>query len=304
MKVEKITYYKKFIRDSWIALRPLSLTLAAGSTTLGIVAAYRNGLLFKYDPVLDILKMVLITVAGLFAQAGANLINDYFEGSFRYYRPSGRKVRFLGAQRTYFDVYVFLWGMACFGAASLIGLYLIYVTNIQMLFIGLIGVIGSYAYTGEPFVYKRRGLGVPLSFILMGPLMVYGAYFPFAMSFSWYPVILALPASLLIPALMISNEMRDFSRDTNLSLGTLSVRIGSTASRLIYEALVFGAFALVLIYVFTGIYPLASLLLFLTLPAALKAHRCVSRREGLGIPYTNKLHWKFTLLTIIVLIFG
>jgi 1,4-dihydroxy-2-naphthoate octaprenyltransferase len=194
--------------------------------------------------------------------------------------------------------------MACFGAASLIGLYLICITNIQMLIIGLIGVIGSYAYTGEPFVYKRHGLGVPLSFILMGPLMVYGAYFPFALHFSWYPVILALPASFLIPALMISNEMRDYSRDTNLSLGTLSVRIGSKTSKLIYEFLVFGAFALVLLYVITGIYPLSALLLFITFPAALKAHRCVSQRKGLGIPYTNNLHWKFTLLTILVLILG
>lgn len=304
MKPDKIAYYKKFLKDSWIALRPLSLTLAVGSTTLGIVGAYKGGLLFKDDTTLDIIKIVLITLAGIFAQSGANLINDYFEGSFRYYRPSGRKIYFLGAERTYFDVYVFLWGMACFGAASLIGLYLIYITNIQMLIIGLIGVIGSYAYTGEPFVYKRHGLGVPLSFMLMGPLMVYGAYFPFALHFSWYPVVLALPASFLIPALMISNEMRDFSRDTNLSLGTLSVRIGSKTSKLIYELLVFGAFALVLVYVITGIYPLAALLLFITFPSALKAHRCVSQLKGLGIPYTNNLHWKFTLLTILVLILG
>lgn len=304
MKAEKLAYYKKFIMDSWIALRPLSLTLALGSTTLGIVSAYRGGLLFKTDPGMDILKIILITLAGVFAQSGANLINDYFEGSFRYYRLAGRKICFLGAERTYFDVYVFLWGMACFGAASLIGLYLVYITNLQMLVIGVIGVIGSYAYTGEPFVYKRHGLGVPLSFILMGPLMVYGAYFPFSLRFSWYPIILALPASFLIPALMISNEMRDFTRDTNLSLGTLSVRMGSGASRRLYEFLVFGAFALVLLYVITGIYPIAALILFITLPAAIKAYRCVSRLKGLGIPYTNSLHWKFTLLAILVLILG
>lgn len=304
MKPEKAEYIRKFMKDSWIALRPLSLTLAVGSTTLGIVGAYKDGLLFKDNPILDIVKIILITLAGIFAQAGANLVNDYFEGSFRYYRPSGRKVRFLGVERTYFDIYVFLWALACLGAACLIGLYLIYITNIQMLIIGLIGVIGSYAYTGEPFVYKRHGLGVPLSFILMGPLMVYGSYFPFALHFSWYPIILALPASFLIPAMMISNEMRDFSRDTKLSLGTLSVRIGAKASRFMYRFLVFGAYILVLLYVITGIYPLASLLLFLTFPTALKAHHCVSEFKSLGIPYTNTLHWQFTLLTILVLIFG
>ena len=194
--------------------------------------------------------------------------------------------------------------MACLGAACLFGLVLIYLTNLQMLVIGLIGIIGSYAYTGEPFVYKRKGLGVPLSFILMGPLMVYGAYFPFSLKFSWYPIILALPATLLIPAMMISNEMRDFSRDTRLSLGTLSVRIGAGPSRLIYEILVFGAFALVLLFVAIGLYPPYSLLVLLALPQALKAHRSVSRFERLGIPQTNHLQWQFTLILALTLIFG
>ncbi|MTI46946.1 prenyltransferase [Sporosalibacterium faouarense] len=296
-------YFKKLVKDLWIAFRPLSLTLAVGSTTLGIMAAYRKGLMSNDTLPHVIIKIVLITVAGILAQGGANLINDYFEGSFRYYRPSGRKIVFLGAERTYFDVLVFLWGMTCFGGAALIGLYLIYITNINMLFIGLIGVVGAYAYTGEPFVYKRHGLGVPLSFILMGPLMIFGAYFPFSLEFSWYPILIGLPPAFFIPALMISNEMRDFTRDTRLSLGTLSVRIGSKLSKYLYRFLVFGAFTLTILYIIVGLYPLASSLVFLTFPLALKAHKCVSSFEGLGIPYTNNLHWTFHLIIIISLFF-
>ncbi|WP_069999304.1 prenyltransferase [Cellulosilyticum sp. I15G10I2] len=292
-------YYQKLIKDLWIAFRPRSLTLAIGSTTLGMIAAYREGMVLNTE---NLIKIILITIAGIFAQGGANLINDYFEGSFRYYRPSGRKVTFLGAERTYFDVFVFLWGMACFGGAALIGLYLIYVTNIQMLYIGLIGVVGAYAYTGEPFVYKRHGLGVPISFLLMGPLMLYGAYFPFTLTFSWYPILLGLPPTLFIPALMISNEMRDFTRDKRLSLGTLSVRMGSQWSKIVYRILVFGAFGLTALYILTGIYPWLSALVFMTLPIALKAHKCVTHFEGLGIPYTNNLHWTFNLIIILTLL--
>ena len=113
-------YMLTFIKDSWIALRPLSLTLAIGSTTLGILAAYKMGAIDYHNP-FDLFLIFLITVAGLLAQSGANLVNDYFEGSFRYYRPSGRKMMFLGVLRTYFDVYVFLWAMACFAIAGLIG---------------------------------------------------------------------------------------------------------------------------------------------------------------------------------------
>lgn len=297
-----VEYYKKFIRDTWIAFRPFSLTLAVGSTGLGIVAAYRLNLLFKSNPIFDFINIVLIIIAGILAQSGANLINDYFEGSFRYYRTSSTSIKFLGVERAYFDVYVFLLGMACFGGAALIGIYLILITNYQMFIIGLTGIIFSYAYTGEPFVYKRHGLGAIFSFIIMGPLMVYGAFFPFGLEFSWYPILLALPASFLIPALMLSNEMRDFMRDTRLSVGTLSVRIGKKPSIIIYSILVFGAFALTAIYVAIGFYPPASLLVFATLPTAIKAFKNVSTLKAVGIPYTNSLHWKFTLILILALI--
>lgn len=300
MKKDK-NYFKILIKDLWIASRPLSLTLAIASTTLGILVAYNEGILFQNNSKLDWFKIILITIAGIGAQLGANFINDYFEGSFRYHRPAGRKVKFLGVDRTYFDILVFMCGMISFAVAAVIGLILIYLTNIQMFWIGIIGIIGSYAYTGEPFVYKRRGLGVPLSFILMGPLMVYGAYFPFGMSFSWAPILVALPPSFFIPALMISNEMRDFTRDRGLSLGTLSVRIGSEKSRRLYATLVFGAYILTGFYILLGIYPIYTIAVFLTLPLAFKAYRCVASFKGLGIPYTNNLHWLFNLIIILSL---
>lgn len=294
-------YLKKFTKDSWIAFRPLSLTLAVGSTTLGIIAAYLDGSMKNYSLGYNIF---LITIAGILAQGGANLVNDYFEGDFRYYRPSGRKRNFLGVERTYFDIYVFLLAMACFAGAALIGLVLIYLTDIRMLWIGLVGIIGAYAYTGEPFVYKTKGLGVPLSFILMGPLMVLGAYFPFSQNLNVYPILIALPASLIIPALMISNEMRDFQRDTKLSLGTLSVRLGSRFSSILYRSLIYGVYVLSLLFVFNGLYPLSTLVVFITLPLAVKALRAVTTFQKLGIPYTNNLHWTFTLILIVSLLLG
>ena len=87
-------YLKKFIKDSWIAFRPLSLTLAVASTTLGIIAAYLDGSMKNHSLGYNIFLITIITIAGILAQGGANLVNDYFEGDFRYYRPSGRKRNF------------------------------------------------------------------------------------------------------------------------------------------------------------------------------------------------------------------
>lgn len=294
------TWFKEFIT----ALRVLSLTLALGATNIGIIAAYRDGTMKDPSSLRTIILVILITIAGLASQAGANLINDYFEGSFKYKDPSIKKFRFLGQNRSVFDIFVFVAGLAALGLAALIGIYLIYITDWKMLVIGLIGIIGSYAYTGEPFVYKTKGLGVILSFILMGPLMLLGAYYPFSGTLSWYPIIIGMPISMLVPAMMLSNEMRDFKRDKRLSMGTLSTLIGSRASLKLFDILVFGSFALTVLYTVLHIYPIQTLMIFLFFPIAVKAHGLVARFEKLSIPWTNRLHLAYLgLLTVTLLIF-
>ncbi len=294
-------YIVKFILDSWKAFRPLSLTLAIGSTSLGMISAYRLGYL-DLTSSFDLFLIFLISIAGLLAQSGANLVNDYFEGSFRYYRPSNRKINFLGVSRSYFDVYVFIWAMSCFGLASLIGLFLVLVSGPSMLVIGFIGIFVGYAYTGEPFVFKRKGLGAILTFLTMGPLMILGASLPFTKELSLYPVLLGLPISFLIPALLLSNEMRDFNRDKNLSIGTLSVRIGPKYSTYLYGSLVFGMYILTAIYVIVGFYPPLSLAILVTLPLAINGFNNVKNFNKLGIPYTNKLHLTATIILAISLV--
>lgn len=302
MKNLKFKKYLIYIKEYLIAMRLLSLTLALAATSFGIIAAYRMEEVFKGDKIYSIFLISIITIAGLFSQLGANLINDYFEGSFKYRDYSEKKVNFLGKQRSYFDIIVFLSGIAALGVACLIGLYLIYITDIYMFIIGIIGIIGSYAYTGEPFVYKTKGLGVPLSFILMGPLMIFGAFYPFVQAFHWYPVILGLPVSMFVPAMMISNEMRDFNRDEKLSIGTLSVLLGPKRSLLLYDILVFGAFALTILYVVLGVYPIQSLSALVLLPLVFKARNCVKKFERLSIPYTNQIHLCYFVIVAVCLI--
>ncbi len=285
------------------AMRLLSLSLALAATTFGILAAFRDGSMKSRSPAENALLVVLVTVAGLASQLGANLINDYFEGSFKYTDPGTRTLVFLGRKRSVFDVFVFLSGLAVLGLAGLIGLYLVWQCGWIMLAIGLTGLIGSYSYTGEPVVYKKRGLGAVLSFLLMGPLMLLGAYYPFARHLDWYPVILGLPVSLLVPSLMISNELRDSQRDERLVMGTLTTRIGPRRSLMLYDILMFGSLALSLLYVLTGIYPLAAAAVLGILPLTLKARSCVARMSRLGIPWTNRVHLLMFLFLAAVLYF-
>jgi len=296
--------YKKLIKDIWIASRPLSLTLALYSTTLGIVIAHMEGKLFTGNILFDIWKILLVTAAGLFVQTATNFINDYFESGFRPPAPGEKLYNFLGRRRPWFDILIFLLGMACFGATALIGLYLVLIGTPLLLIIGAIGLVGGYCYTGEPVVYKRFGLGALLSFILMGVLMVCGSYMAFTGYFSWSSIVLGLPVTLMIPLLMLSNELRDYQRDKELNIRTLTVRIGFKRGKALYLTLLILSYALASLYAITGMLPLATLSVWITLPFAIKAYKTASKSRREGVPDTNKLHLTFGLIMIASMLLG
>lgn len=292
---------KKIVKDLWIALRPLSLTLAVSSTTLGILVAWRSGMLIEDGVSLIWVRIILVTIGGMLVQACANLVNDFYEGSFKYHRPGERTYRFLKYDRTAFDLAVFGLSMLCLAGTGLIGLMLMKLSAPSLIYIGLAGMAGAYAYTGEPYVYKKRGLGAVLSFVLMGPLMVLGAYIAVSGVYSWDPVVLAMPASLMIPLLMMSNEIRDFVRDGELGIRTLTVIVGIRAGKGIYLGLLAVAYGMTVVLMVLGRLPEEALAVFVTLPLAVKSYKKVSMPKTSGIRITNLLHIAFNGIMIAVL---
>src|SRR6056297_324251 len=291
----------KILKEIWIASRPISLSLALYSTTLGIVIANRElDIMLNHN---NILLIFLVTLAGLIVQTGTNFINDYFECEYKNLHFTGKKYNFLGQKRTWFDILIFCLGITCFLITGLLGLILIYLSTKKLIIIGIIGIIGGYSYTGEPIVYKKRGLGTPFSFVLMGPLMVLGSFLVFTEYFSVRPILLGLPVSLLIPVLMLSNELRDYKRDKGLNIKTLTVRIGFKKGKLLYLTLIILSYLLTIIFVINGDFPVYSLFTFLTIPLTVKAYKNVSEAKNTGVPITNQLHLSFGLIQIITLLF-
>ncbi|MGM0446327.1 MAG: prenyltransferase [Bacillota bacterium] len=287
----------KLLKEIWYASRPLSLSLAIYSTSLGIIISYNetNFPLNKYNLIL----ITLVTIAGLFVQTGTNFINDYFECEYKNLHFEGKKYFFLGKKRNWFDILIFILGISSFLITGLLGIILVFLSTKKLLIVGLIGIIGGYSYTGEPIVYKKKGLGTLLSFLLMGPLMILGSYLVFTEYFSLRPIILGMPVSLLLPVLMLSNEIRDYARDKKLGIKTMTVRIGYKNGKMIYLSCMVLAYLLTLVYTFLGIFPYQTLLVFITIPLAVKAYKNVSEAKSKGVPISNQLHLSFGLVQII-----
>ena len=138
---------------------------------------------------------------------------------------------------------------------------------------GVVGLLGGFGYTAPPLQYKYRALGVPLVFLLMGPVMVEGAYYVVSGEFSWAALAVSVPVGLLVAAILHGNEWRDISEDARAGIATLSIRFGKRAAYFGYLSLVVGAYVTLAIAVMSGAVPDYALLPMLSLPLLVRAVR-------------------------------
>jgi 1,4-dihydroxy-2-naphthoate octaprenyltransferase len=283
-------------RAGTIALRAPSLVIAGFSCALGVLLAYHDGRG-------NLLNAICVIVDGLALQAGVNLVNDFFE--FRQ-KKVGDKVAHLGfvrADRELLEWLIFLVGLAFFGFAGLVGLFLVWRSGWPLLVLGSVGFAGGFFYTGEPLNYKRRGLAVVIVFFLMGMFMVAGSYYAVAGLFSWKILPASVPVSLLVSLILLANEIRDFESDSRYKVRTLAVRIGYPRAILAYCILLVCAYASPVLLRLGGLFPspwLAYLALPFAVPPFLFMHRAPEKRKAI-IPFVMLHHLVFGFLFCVTL---
>ena len=287
----RLAFDRRTWKAWWKALRPASLVIALVSCGLGAALAWR-------DSRGDAVATILVLAAGMILQAGVNLVNDFFE--FRQKRVDD-KVAHLGfprEDRNLLEVLIFLVGLALFGLAGLIGLFLVWRTHWPLLVLGIVGFAGGFFYTGEPLNYKRRGLAVAIVFFLMGVMMVGGSYYGVTGGISWPVVWASVPTSLLVSLILLANELRDFESDVRFRVRTLTVRIGYRRAIVVYCALLFLAYCGPMALRSAGIMPHVALV-YLALPFAvppfLFMRRPPERRNGI-IPLVMLHHLAYGAL--------
>ena len=235
-------------RAGWRALRVPSLVIAAVSCALGVALAFQAGRG-------DWINAAAVMVTGLALQAGVNLVNDFFEFMQGKVDDKVENLKFSRDDRITLEWLIFLVGLALFGLAGLVGLFIAWRTGWPVLVLGVVGFLGGFFYTGEPLNYKRRGLAVPLVFFLMGIIMISGSYYAVARSFSWDIVVISVPVSFLVSLILLTNEMRDFEADTRYGIRTLTVRIGYSRAVRVYCVLLLLAYASPVLLAAAGLFP-------------------------------------------------
>jgi 1,4-dihydroxy-2-naphthoate octaprenyltransferase len=230
-----------------IAARPQTLPAGASPVVVGTGLAVHEGV-FAPLPALAAL------VGALLIQVGTNFANDYYDAekgvdsadSAGYTRVTQAGLIEPGR------VKAGMW--ATFGAAVLLGVYLVYVGGLPIVAVGLLGIASGIAYAGGPYPLGSHGLGDLFVFVWFGVVAVVGTYFvqaaatlgpagfafPAASMAELVPpvaLVASLPAAGLTTNILVVNNVRDLEDDRAAGKRTLAVHLGYRGSRVEYLAM-------------------------------------------------------------------
>ncbi len=222
---------------AWLAaIRPRTLGAAVVPVAVGTAAALREG-----DAGVALALGAL--VAAVLLQVGTNLVNDWgdarrgADGPDRIGPPRAVQAGWLPPA----DV---LRG-AClsFGAAALIGCWLVARGGWPIAAIGLGGLLAAVAYTAGPVPLAYHGLGEAFVFLFFGPLAVCGTEWLQASRLSAVSVVASIPVGCLATAILLVNNLRDVDSDRRAGKRTVVVRLGRGTGRRLYAGMLAIAFA-------------------------------------------------------------
>ena len=240
-------------------VRPFAFTASVIPVLAGAALAWVNEL-WNWAPFIGAL------LGAVFLHAGTNIVNEVYDvrkgvDTITSPRASHAIVKGRISERAALG----LAGVA-FALAVVVGLYLVWLRGPAIVALGLIGLLGGWGYTAPPLEYKNRALGVPLVFLLMGPLMVEGAYFAVSGTWSLTALVLSIPVGLLVAAILHGNDWRDIREDSRAGIATISTRLGQRWAHYGYVGLVLGAYIVLALSVIADILPAWTMLAILSLP--------------------------------------
>ncbi len=259
--MSSVTSTPSTVRIWMMAARPKTLPVGLAPVLVGTALAQSGG-------VFHALRFAAALLGALFIQVGANLSNDYSDarrGADTEDRLGPLRVTAGGLvppRQVLIATYV------TFGLAILCGTYLVAVAGWQLLLVGAASIVAGVLYTGGPRPYGYEGLGELFVFLFFGVVAVAGSFFVQAETLVWEAFALAVPVGLLAAAVLVVNNVRDVDTDKRAGKRTLAVRLGRERTRILYAAMVYGAYVLAPVTWIFG--PLSAWLLLplLSLPLA------------------------------------
>ncbi len=237
----------------WVlAARPATLWAAVAPVLVGSALAFDDGV-FAGD------RFVAVLAAAVLLQIGVNFANDLSDAV----RGADTEHR-VGPPRAVAGGLVTPAEMkraiaVVFGAAVLIGAYLVAVAGPVILVIGVVSIVAALGYTGGPIPYGYRALGEVFVFAFFGLVATVGTRFVYDQTAPVDAWAGGVAMGGFAAAILVANNLRDIDTDATAGKRTLAVRLGKVTTRRLYLALVALPFVAVTLAVVAGWFPVPAL---------------------------------------------
>lgn len=289
-------------------IRPAYLPLALMPVLLGSTLAWTRTITLKAPFGQFHLVYFIGTVLAVFLlQAGASLINDYYDyvhgvDTSNSLGPGGliqqglvKPTRVLGV------------GFSALILGAIIGLIIALRGGVPVVLFGLIGLLCAYFYSGTKRPLSSQALGELVGFIIFGPLITLGAYMVQTGSIARDVLIYSIPLGLLAASIIHVNNMRDLESDAQSNKRTIAALLGVTWGRAWCLALVLAAYVIILMLGLPHGTPHLILIALWTLPGLAVVASGILRTDvspgfHLVMEELLKLETGFTLLLVVALI--
>lgn len=277
------------------AIRPFTLSASVVPVVVGSALAAHYGT-FNWG------LFGCVLLGSVLVQSGTNLIDEYADhaqgkaASQKIQAPYKVIARGLCTPRQ-----VLGGALTCFGLATLIGVYLVLRTGWPLALVCLASVAVAYGYSAGPCPLGHLGLGEPLVFVFMGPVMVLSSFYVQAHTLYWPAVWLSLPVACLVTAILVVNNLRDVEEDRHSGKVTLVALWGRQPVIWLYDVLLLVAFGSVVVLVASGVGSWVWLAPLLVLPRGVAVAKMVQHGTERAVLHqalqgTAKLHLQFGLL--------
>ncbi len=260
----------------WIdSSRWISLPNSAMPVILGGLTAFTNGFF-------DWSRFIIAFLGIIAVHAGTNLLDDYADlkiaGFFhrnKIRESKGEGIRTVKAPYVVNGTIrlqnVFYVSMALFAAGAAAGAYLTIVSGWPVIAIAAFGALICFFYSMPPVKLCYRGLGELVVGAAMGPGICVGTYYAVAQRFDWAPLFVGIVLGCLIGLILFVHSIMDYKPDIAVEKKTSVAYLGGAkAATSVLPVIFFIVYGIVVAGILFKILPLTYVLLFLTLPMAVK----------------------------------
>ena len=242
----------------WQLTRPHTLTASFAPVFLGTMIAIR-------DTQIDWILFAAMLIASLLIQAATNMFNEYYD--FARGLDNENSVGIGGAivrngvkPKTVLSLAFLLYGIA-----GVLGIYICMQTSWWLLLVGGIAMIIGFLYTGGPYPIAYTPFGELFSGLFMGFLIVIIAFYIQSGTITLDSILLAVPSTLLVAAIMMANNIRDIVGDAASGRKTLAILAGRPAAVNILLAFFVLSYIWIAVLVVSGTITPWTLLVFLSI---------------------------------------